>query len=60
VDTQQVLPFGTPDEVRAEVRHRVQDLGPDGFVWAAVHNIQSGVPPANVIAAFEAVRHPAE
>ena len=60
VDTQQVLPFGTPDQVRAEVRHRVADLGPDGFVWAAVHNIQSGVPPENVIAAFEAVRQPAE
>lgn len=58
VDTQQVLPFGTPDQVRAEVRRRVRDLGPDGFVWAAVHNIQSGVPPENVIAAFEAVRQP--
>jgi uroporphyrinogen decarboxylase len=60
VDTQQVLPFGTPDQVRAEVRHRVRDLGPDGFVWAAVHNIQSGVPPENVMAAFEAVSQPAE
>ena len=56
VDTQQVLPFGTPDEVRAEVRHRVEDLGPDGFVWAAVHNIQTGVPPENIVAAFDAVR----
>ncbi len=60
VDTQRVLPFGTPDQVRAEVRHRVRDLGPDGFVWAAVHNIQSGVPPENVIAAFEAVRESEE
>ena len=56
VDTQKVLPFGTPDEVRAEVRRRIGDLGPEGFVWAAVHNIQSGVPPENVVAAFEAVR----
>jgi uroporphyrinogen decarboxylase len=56
VDTQHVLPFGSPDDVRAEVRRRVQDLGPDGFVWAAVHNIQSGVPPENILAAFEAVR----
>ena len=60
VDTQQVLPFGTPDQVRAEVRHRVEDLGPGGFVWAAVHNIQSGVPAENVIAAFEGVRQPQE
>ena len=56
VDTQHVLPFGTPDQVRTEVRRRVRDLGPDGFVWAAVHNIQAGVPPENVVAAFEAVR----
>ena len=56
VDTQQVLPFGTPDEVRAEVRRRVHDLGPDGFVWAFVHNIQAGVPPENILAAFEALR----
>ncbi|HEY5436274.1 MAG TPA: uroporphyrinogen decarboxylase family protein [Candidatus Limnocylindrales bacterium] len=56
VDTQQVLPFGTRDQVRAEVWHRVRDLGPDGFVWAAVHNVQSGVPPENVVAAFDAVR----
>jgi uroporphyrinogen decarboxylase len=56
VDTQQVLPFGTPDQVRAEVHRRVRDLGPDGFVWAAVHNIQAEVPPENVVAAFEAIR----
>lgn len=54
VDTQKVLPFGTPDEVRAEVRRRVEDLSPGGgFVWAAVHNIQAGIPPDNIIAAIE-------
>lgn len=56
VDTQHVLPFGTTDEVRAEVRHRIRDLGPGGgFVWAAVHNIQAGVPPENIVAAFDTV-----
>ncbi len=59
VDTQRVLPFGTPDQVRDEVRRRVRDLGPDGFVWAAVHNIQAGVPPENIAAAIEAAREPA-
>jgi len=55
VDTQRVLPFGSPDEVRAEVRRRIDDLAPGGgFVFAAVHNIQAGVPPANIVAAFEA------
>ncbi len=57
VDTQHVLPFGTPEAVRAEVRRRVEDLGADGgHVWAAVHNIQTRVPPENIVAAFEAAR----
>jgi uroporphyrinogen decarboxylase len=54
VDTQRVLPFGTPDEVRDEVKRRIDDLAPGGgFVFAAVHNIQAFVPPENVVAAFE-------
>jgi uroporphyrinogen decarboxylase len=57
VDTQRVLPFGTPDEVRAEVRRRIADLAPGGgFVFASVHNIQAFVPPENVVAAFDAAR----
>lgn len=56
VDTQHVFPFGTPDEVRAEVRCRIADFAPGGgFVWAAVHNIQDGVPPENIVAAFDTV-----
>ncbi len=54
VDTQRVLPFGTPREVRDEVRRRIDDLAPGGgFVFAAVHNIQALVPPENIVAAFE-------
>lgn len=54
VDTQHVLPFGTPDEVRDEVRRRIDDLAPGGgFVFAAVHNIQAFFPPENVVAAFD-------
>jgi uroporphyrinogen decarboxylase len=56
VDSQHVLPFGTPEDVRTEVRRRIRDLSPDGgFVFAPVHNIQAQVPPENVVAAFEAV-----
>ncbi|MGC8874543.1 MAG: uroporphyrinogen decarboxylase family protein [Chloroflexia bacterium] len=55
VDTQRVLPFGTPQQVRDEVRQRIEDLATGGgFVFAAVHNIQAGVPPENIVAAFEA------
>ncbi len=51
VDTQRVLPMGTPEEVRAEVRRRIDDLAEGGgYVLAAVHHIQHGVPPQNIIA----------
>jgi uroporphyrinogen decarboxylase len=54
-DASQVLPLGTPQEVRAEVRRRITDLAPGGgFVFAPIHNIQAEVPPANVVALFEA------
>ena len=57
VDTQRVLGAGSPDDVRAEVLHRVDDLrGDGGFVFAAVHNIQPNVPAANILAMRAALR----
>jgi uroporphyrinogen decarboxylase len=57
IDTQHVLPFGTPAEVEAEVRRRIDDLAPGGgYVMASVHNIQADVPAANVIAMRDAWR----
>jgi len=56
-DTQHVLPYGTPEDVRAEVRRRKGDLAPGGgFVFTAVHNIQSDVPAANVLAMYDEAR----
>jgi len=55
IDTQQVLPKGTPDDVRAEVSRRVKDLGP-GYIPTSVHNIQAEVPPQNIVAMFEALK----
>lgn len=56
-DTQRVLPFGTPAEVREEVRRRIRDFAPGGgFVFNPVHNIQPGVPVENVVAMFDAAR----
>jgi len=55
VETQSTLPFGTPEEVRAEVAERVRILAPGGgFVFNPVHNIQPNTPPENIIAAYEA------
>jgi uroporphyrinogen decarboxylase len=57
VDTQHVLPFGTPEEVREEVKRRMEDLAPGGgFVFSAVHNVQSDVPPENFMAMWETLR----
>ena len=57
VDTQTVLPYGTPDEVREQVRERISILGADGgFVFAPTQEIQADVPPENVIAMYEAAR----
>lgn len=54
VDSQRVLPFGTPQEVAAEVKRRFAQLGPGGgWVCGAVHNIQPGVPPENICALFD-------
>lgn len=55
VDTQHTLPFGTSAEVKEEVRRRISIFGSGGgFVFNPVHNIQSGVPPENVVSAYRA------
>lgn len=57
VDTQEVLPRGTPQQVRDEVKRRIDDLAPGGgFIFNTVHNIQADVPPENILAMWEAVR----
>ena len=57
VDTQKVLPRGTPEEVREEVKRRLDDLMPGGgFVFATVHNIQADVPPENIMAMWETLQ----
>lgn len=55
VDTQHVLSFGTPEEVRQDVRKNVDALKRDGgYVFNSVHNIQAGVPAENIVAMFDA------
>jgi hypothetical protein len=57
VDTQRTLPFGTPDDVRREVLERIRIFGRGGgFVFNTVHNVQPGVPVANLLAMYEAFR----
>jgi len=57
VDTQDILPHGTPEEVRDEVKRRIDDLAPGGgFVFTTVHNIQADVPPENIMAMWETLQ----
>ncbi|MDP6734296.1 MAG: uroporphyrinogen decarboxylase family protein [Gammaproteobacteria bacterium] len=54
IDTQHVLPWGDENDVMGAVTGRRKDLGKGGgYVQASVHNIQSEVPPENVVAMFE-------
>jgi hypothetical protein len=56
VDTQHVLPFGTPAEVREQVLRRCEifALG-GGFVFNTIHNVQAKTPLANIVAMIDAV-----
>jgi len=56
-DTQSVLPYGTPDEVREETKRRIEDLAPGGgFIFAPIHVIQEGVPPENILAWWDTLQ----
>ncbi|HSR31398.1 MAG TPA: uroporphyrinogen decarboxylase family protein [Anaerolineae bacterium] len=61
VDTQHTLPFGTPDQVRQEVRERIRVFGSGGgFVFTPIHNVQPQVTVENLQAMYEAVREHGE
>lgn len=56
IDTQRILPFGTPQQVRQEVRRVIEMLGPGGgYMVSAVHTIMDDVPPENILAMVDAV-----
>jgi uroporphyrinogen-III decarboxylase len=56
VDTQRVLPFGRPEEVRSQVRERMQIFGAEGgFVFNPSHNVQAGIPVENLLALYQAI-----
>jgi hypothetical protein len=57
VNTQHTLPFGTPEEVKAEVLERLRIFAPGGgYVFSAIHNIQSTTPVENILAMFSALQ----
>ena len=57
VSIQRLLPFGTPEEVRAEVRGLLDDLGPGGgFIIAPSHEMPGDIPLENMLAFIETVQ----
>ena len=57
VSIQQLLPFGTPQQVRDEVRRLLDDLGPGGgYIIAPSHEMPGDIPLENMLALIETVR----
>lgn len=57
ISIQRTMPFGSPEEVRREVRDRVGAMAPGGgYILCTAHNLQADTPPANfeaLMAAYE-------
>jgi uroporphyrinogen decarboxylase len=59
VDIQHTLPYGTPQEVQAEVRGRCCLLGQrGGYICASSHYIQADTPLENIVAMYTTPREP--
>ena len=56
VGTQTTMPFGTPEEVRRVVRHRIDTVGPEGLLLAPTHVLEPDVPWENIVAFVEETR----
>jgi len=57
VDTQNTLPFGTPEQVEKQVKERLRVFGKNGgFIFNTVHNVQPMIPIENVMAMYNAVK----
>ncbi len=54
IDTQHVMPKGNTDEVKDEVKRRIDDLAPGGgYILSAVHTIQPDVPTENIFTLYD-------
>ena len=57
VDSQHLMPTGTPQQVAAQVKQRIQELAPGGgYVLAPSHNIGDDIPLENILAFFDAAQ----
>lgn len=57
ISIQKTLPFGTTEDIAAEVRQRIETVGYNGgFILAPAHNIQPDTPLENILTMYETVR----
>jgi len=57
ISTQRLLPFGTPDQVREEVRHLLKEIGRSGgYIAAPAHSIPGDAKPENIAAMLEVLQ----
>lgn len=58
VSTQKTLPFGSPDDVRREIRERIKVLGKGGgYILAPSHELQGDIPVENMLAFIDEAQH---
>jgi len=56
VDTQEILPNASLEELKDHVKETIDIMAPGGgFIWVPVHNIQSDIPPEKIDAAYQTV-----
>ena len=56
IDTQRLLPFGSPDDLRDGVRRNIDGLGDNGGnVFNTIHNVQAKTPIQTIVAMIETV-----
>jgi uroporphyrinogen decarboxylase len=52
---QRTVPFGTPEDIRREVKERVEAFAPGGgYILCTAHNIQADTPVENALALLKA------
>ena len=56
VENQKILPFGLPEEVAAETKACLDELGPDGYLPCSCHFAQADTPVENIMALIETVQ----
>jgi len=57
IDIQNLLPYGTTQKIKDEVKKICSILGKDGgYILAPAHNIQPDTPVENILAMYEAVK----